>query len=184
MCALIALGADVNCVDDRWDSPLHLVARLGVPHVTTELAQLLLDNGADVNARRCGGYTPLHYAASGSDAPLVALLLARGADFEAGLEGEAGSLITPLKLMRDYSDIYNLATEALLVQHERVTFGRKTYAAYRELALVFVGTRLPTYVVLWILDFLPEFTDKRELCKIRLLERVWRSYRSAICTRQ
>jgi hypothetical protein len=185
MCALIDVGADVNCVDDRRESPLHLVARLNAFRgVAISLAQLLIENGADVNARREGGYTPLHYAASGCDVALVKLLLAHGADFEAGLDGNTGSLITPLKLMQDYCDPYNLETEALLIEHERVTFGRKTYAAYRELALVFVGTRLPTYVVMWILDYLPEFTGKSEVCKIRLLERVWCSHRSAVCRRK
>ncbi|HET6762621.1 MAG TPA: ankyrin repeat domain-containing protein [Longimicrobiaceae bacterium] len=41
---------------------------------------LLLDRGADVNARQHGGYTALHAAAMHGDAAMVELLLARGAD--------------------------------------------------------------------------------------------------------
>lgn len=45
-----------------------------------DVATLLLDSGADVNAREHGGYTPLHQAADGGDEPLATLLLAHGAD--------------------------------------------------------------------------------------------------------
>lgn len=57
--------------------PLH-AACAGQP--PRELVALLLDSGADVNARQHGGYTPLHETAQNGDAALTALLLERGAD--------------------------------------------------------------------------------------------------------
>ena len=42
--------------------------------------RLLVEAGADVNARQHGGYAPLHSAASRGDVALIDLLLDRGAD--------------------------------------------------------------------------------------------------------
>jgi ankyrin repeat protein len=47
------------------------------------MVRLLLDRGADVNARSNGGGTPLHDAAAAATPELVELLLARGADANA-----------------------------------------------------------------------------------------------------
>ena len=46
----------------------------------TEICALLLDRGADVNARQHGGFTPLHAAGQHGDLPLARLLLNAGAD--------------------------------------------------------------------------------------------------------
>ena len=43
-------------------------------------ARLLVEAGADVNARQHGGYTPLHSAAQRGAIDLIDLLLAAGAD--------------------------------------------------------------------------------------------------------
>jgi uncharacterized protein len=47
---------------------------------STPMARLLLDSGADVNARAEGGFTALHSAAEHDDDELARLLLERGAD--------------------------------------------------------------------------------------------------------
>ena len=52
------------------------------------IVQLLLDRGADPNARQQVGYTPLMGAAGAGRDDLVSLLLARGAD--PGLVSEDG----------------------------------------------------------------------------------------------
>jgi len=44
------------------------------------IARVLLDQGADVNAKPTGGYTPLMAAALNGQKELVQLLIARGAD--------------------------------------------------------------------------------------------------------
>ena len=58
------------------DTPLHLAAWQG--HV--DIVRLLLDRGADVNARGDGGRTPLHYAAYWGHLDVVELLIEEGAD--------------------------------------------------------------------------------------------------------
>ena len=46
----------------------------------TKVAKILLDAGADANAKQHGGWTPLHSAAANGDREAIDLLLARGAD--------------------------------------------------------------------------------------------------------
>jgi ankyrin repeat protein len=69
---------------DGW-TPLHLAAFFGHP----ELAQALLDQGAQVDARSTNAMknTPLHAAAAGGKTDLVQVLLQRGADVHARQEG-------------------------------------------------------------------------------------------------
>jgi ankyrin repeat protein len=69
---------------DGW-TPLHLAAFFG----WAELANTLLDRGADINGRSSNSMknTPLHAAAAGGCTPLVELLLKRGAHPNATQEG-------------------------------------------------------------------------------------------------
>lgn len=76
---LIANGADV----DRWsEGSIARVPPLGTAAFvrSARLARLLLDAGADVNARGEGGFTALHTAAQNGDVELARELLARDAD--------------------------------------------------------------------------------------------------------
>jgi hypothetical protein len=71
---------NVNVKDDwRGYTPLHYAACHG--HI--EIARLLLQNGAEVNAKCNGGSTPLHSAAAHGHVEILHLLVENGADLEA-----------------------------------------------------------------------------------------------------
>lgn len=76
---LLELGADPNQRSRNAlnNTPLHACA--AISH-SVEMARMLLDRGADVNAVQHGGFTALHSAAFNGSTDLVRLLLARGAD--------------------------------------------------------------------------------------------------------
>jgi ankyrin repeat protein len=77
---LIAQGADVNYAND-WmrDTPLHKACE----HESPALATLLLDSGANIEARDAYGRTPLHRALQWGREAVIALLLDRSADIKA-----------------------------------------------------------------------------------------------------
>ena len=78
--ALAVCGADVNATDypDR-KTPLHLAAR----HSSLDVAKLLINRGADVDAMDKDDRTPLHYAVRKNSLDVAKLLLDRGADVDA-----------------------------------------------------------------------------------------------------
>jgi len=61
-----------------------------------DVARLLLDRGADINAKNKNGWTPLHLAARDGHVYVARLLLERGAD--AGVRDNKGR--TPLDVAR------------------------------------------------------------------------------------
>ena len=60
-------------------TPLHVVAWDG----PTEIADLLIAKGAQIQAQAAGGWTPLHAAAQFNRREMVEFLLAKGADVNA-----------------------------------------------------------------------------------------------------
>jgi ankyrin repeat protein len=70
----------VNSKDKEGETPLHLTVIWGKHG--KEIAELLLTNKADINAKDRYG-TPLHYAAAKGDTNMVALFLANKADINA-----------------------------------------------------------------------------------------------------
>jgi uncharacterized protein len=77
---LVERGADVHAVSPTFGdvTPLHSAAAANANSV--ELVHLLLEAGADPNARQGGGFTALHAAAQTGDTAMAEDLLARGAD--------------------------------------------------------------------------------------------------------
>jgi len=77
----LATSQNINCRDTqgRNSTPLHLAA--GYNHV--EVAEFLLESGADVNAQDKGGLIPLHNASSYGHVDIAALLIKYKADVNA-----------------------------------------------------------------------------------------------------
>jgi len=79
---LLEHGAHIHQVSHNplRNQALHACIALGN---SVEVARLLVEAGADVNATAAGGYTPLHLAASNGNREVVTLLLEHGANREA-----------------------------------------------------------------------------------------------------
>ncbi|XP_046850055.1 poly [ADP-ribose] polymerase tankyrase-1-like isoform X2 [Xenia sp. Carnegie-2017] len=77
----LANPSNINCCDSqgRNSTPLHLAA--GYNHL--EVAEYLLETGADVNAQDKGGLIPLHNASSYGHLDIAALLIKHKADVNA-----------------------------------------------------------------------------------------------------
>jgi hypothetical protein len=95
---LIERGGEVNApsANAMRVSPVHSAAAHADPGRAVALARIVLEAGADPNARQQGGFTALHEAALNGNGPLVELLLAHGA--VAGSHNDAGQ--TPADLAR------------------------------------------------------------------------------------
>ena len=91
--ALVMGGAKVDACDGvKSCTALHMVARRG----NVEVAEALLDCGADLESRDSLGETPLRRSVNCNKAAVAALLLSRGAD--AHSKGSKG--LTPLLAAR------------------------------------------------------------------------------------
>lgn len=102
---LIDNGADVNGVNWKKDTPLHICSKINtvqllikkganinarnesgetplyeaICHNRVEIAEVLIDNGADVNAKNSQGGTPLHEAVQHSNPNVIEFLFKKGA---------------------------------------------------------------------------------------------------------
>jgi hypothetical protein len=81
---LLQHGADPNKPHEYEGSTLHWVLDMAYPYSPMlEYVKLLLDYGADVNARGKFGYTPLHGAAYHNNTAAIPLLIGYGAKINA-----------------------------------------------------------------------------------------------------
>ena len=93
---LIEQGADVNAAAENAQrvAPLHAAAAVR----DRETMRVLLERGADANAKQQNDYTPLHGAASRGDIEMAELLLAHGADRNA----HTSDGMTPAEVAQKY----------------------------------------------------------------------------------
>ena len=74
----------IDYVSENGQTPLHIFAGVYLAGTgNTEIANLLIRQGADVNARNYDGFTPLHHAAKWNNSKTLALLIRKGGDVNA-----------------------------------------------------------------------------------------------------
>ena len=81
---LLKRGADVNAVSRNQLSVQPINSAAAGNH--TEVVRVLLDHGADPNAREAAGFAPIHAAAHNGNDELYELLVTRGADQDAATD--------------------------------------------------------------------------------------------------
>jgi ankyrin repeat protein len=102
---------EVNAVDEDGFTPLHRAvydAELDRGH--PRIVRLLIDAGANLDARIFFGITPLMLAAGGGQADAVEMLINAGADVLAANEG--GRSANAMAKDKFYVDVINLLTDA------------------------------------------------------------------------
>lgn len=109
--ALIAKGADVMELDTRPQvagrngrRPLNWAAFDN----RTDIIQVLIDAGADVNATNLSGFTPLHHAAESGSLEAAELLLKQGAKLE--LKAKNGYSPAEVAAIQDHRALVSLLT--------------------------------------------------------------------------
>lgn len=113
---LLSLGADVNWRESKYGvSSIHEAVRIG----SADLLELLVQEGADVNAANDNGLTPLHMAAYLGARDTADVLIARGADVNA----KARDGITPLHTA---AQMGRLGVVQLLIERQADPLARST----------------------------------------------------------
>jgi uncharacterized protein len=105
---LLENGADPNVAADNSMRvrAIHSAAAVKDPALAHELATMLIDYGADVNAQQEGGYTALHEAALSGKTELARLLLAHGAS--PALAADDGTLPADLAAKHNRQEVLRL----------------------------------------------------------------------------
>jgi ankyrin repeat protein len=107
---LLDYKADVNVLGPYCFTPIHVVSQGLVrqkntpyngPHLLPDVARLLLEHGADVNARTNVGWTSLRVAASNGRVEVARVLLEHGANV--GAEDDEGR--TPLHIAAEHKKV-------------------------------------------------------------------------------
>lgn len=104
---LLQKGADPNIAssNDFKVAPLHSAAAIS----QIELVDILLGNGAKINAKQSSGVTALHSAAHNGATEIVKLLLQNGADENA--KTEDGKSVLDFAKEGEFKEIINLLSE-------------------------------------------------------------------------
>jgi hypothetical protein len=90
---LKAIPNPAYATDNFGCTPLHVAADVGC----VEMAQILIEAGADVNAKDAMEETPLHFASRRGTTEMCKILLAKGADLDATNSEDLTPLVTAAK---------------------------------------------------------------------------------------
>jgi uncharacterized protein len=112
---LLVQGAEVNLPSQN---PMHVMPlHSAVAGRHTPIAQMLLEHGADANAKQELGFTPLYAAAQTGQVEMVRLLLAHGADVR--LAKDDGQMPYEAALEHGHHDVAEMLREAETISKEK-----------------------------------------------------------------
>lgn len=109
--ALLKAGANLKAMDERGYTPLfYAIYNPELDRGFPEVAKVLIDAGAEVEAQIFYGVRPLMLAAGSGEAGVVDVLLKAGADPKARNEGGRTALMMVKE--KDYIEVINMLHEA------------------------------------------------------------------------
>ena len=113
----------MNARSEYQSTPLHQAVMRRYNYEKT--VELLIANGADVNAKEDGGWTPLHYAAEFGRKEVAELLIANDADVNA--KGDEKK--TPLDMLSSEELVGETAETAIFLRKHGGKTGEELKAA-------------------------------------------------------
>ena len=157
--SLISKGADVNAMDDRLDgTPMHLAAF----YYQRQVVELLIANGANVNAKNKWDRTPLHVAIRRyphrGHTEIVELLRKHGAKVEISV---GAAKTRPAKLLLES------ATSKFAIPKKNLEIPEHMQSSVENLRKIYAAIKkyekdkgkLPN----WLSDLVPEYVSKETL---------------------
>jgi hypothetical protein len=174
---------------DRFGWPvMHCAASRGY----CDILRLLAQHGVPVDARTVNYITPFDLAVFNEEVNSVEQLIKLGADVDENTERNwciefdcAWSVLdAALYAKRETALQYAIRAEKKEIATSiRTTWSKTAHRNLVGLCLALAQLSLPAYVVLWIIDWLPEYALKPEIRKIRLIQGVTESVRG-VATRK
>lgn len=128
---MISRGARVNAKDFAGHTPLHLCTGLFSNSLSLEIARVLLENGADPNARNRFGATPLFEASQNCKIKAIELLFEFGA--KAGVVDNDGMHL--LKIASVFQDVSTIFARAEAKRIREMNGAEKLAGLYRACEL-------------------------------------------------
>lgn len=101
--ALVRSGCDLNVKYENGMTALHMAA---LPGASPEITAVLIDNGADVDAKNVVGETPLITAARNNSLKTAKVLIEKGADVNARKNNGWTALVHALR--HDFTEMIKL----------------------------------------------------------------------------
>ena len=135
---LIAMGIDVNVKSDTHSGQTALHLAIAVTRQPVPFVRMLIDAGANVNARDDEGMTPLHFTAASMRLATARLLLEAGAD--ASMTNNAGKkpvdLMGWVSEMPENEELSDEERQTGKEGREMVEFLRKAEQEHKDAALL------------------------------------------------
>ena len=133
------LASDASLLNDRLPSNEATPLIIAITYCRPEAATLLIEKGADVNARASNGHTALHYASAYGQTEIIKLLLARGASLNFDVQSSAEGVDPGCSPLIYAAENGQLEVVTLLLQKGADVNAKSAYNTIHQCATPLIG---------------------------------------------